>query len=121
MKRVAAIGAAMVLAGAVCFAEEASAQKPAEAPKAAAVERKAGVSAAQEEMWKKAGCTDEEIAKLKELQKQFMEARKNKDQEKAKQIREEMDKIMTPERKAKLRELRAEMKPKAKDAETTKK
>ncbi|MGC8740224.1 MAG: hypothetical protein ACP5UB_02060 [Candidatus Sumerlaeaceae bacterium] len=122
MKRVMAITAAMALTVGVCIAGEAKIEKPAKAEKSATAspDRKRAWGAAQEEMWKKAGCSDEEIAKLKELQQQFIEARKAKDEQKVKQIREEMDKILTPERKAKISEMRAAAKPKAKDSQTTK-
>lgn len=124
MKRVAAIAAALMVVSGISFAEEkAAAEKSPEKPVAVAQEAKAKPdrTAMLEQMWKQAGCTDEEVAKLKELHQQMMEARKEKNMEKAKEIQAEMDKIMTPERKAKVREMRSAMKPAKKDAETTKK
>ncbi|MCX7625785.1 MAG: hypothetical protein N2Z21_06200 [Candidatus Sumerlaeaceae bacterium] len=124
MKRVAAIAAALMVVSGLSFAEEkVAAEKQAEKPAAVASEAKGKPdrTARLEQMWKEAGCSDQEIAKLKELHQQMMEARKDKNMDKAKEIQAEMDKIMTPERKAKLREMRGAMKPEKKDGETTKK
>lgn len=126
MKRVVAVAAAMVLAASVCFAEEAKPAGEKAAPKPevksqAKPARPAG--AAQEEMWKAAGCSEEEIAKLKELRDQLKEARKAKDEAKVKEIQGEIDKIMTPERRNKVRQIFMERRAKAiqsKDATTTK-
>jgi Spy/CpxP family protein refolding chaperone len=118
MKRVAAIAAALMVVSGLTFAEEkAAAEKPAETTAAVtqAPKGQADRAAAQEQMWKQAGLSDEEIAKMKELRQQFFEARKAKDMAKMKEIQAEMDKIMTPERKEKIRAMR----PAKKDNKTT--
>jgi hypothetical protein len=129
MKRVAAIAVALAVVAGVSFAQQ-EANQQAEKPKKEAVAgqqgkemARPGRAAAMEQAWKDAGCSDEEIAKLKDLHKQWIEARKAKDQAKADQAKAEIDKIFTPERQAKLKEARKAMREKAakaKDAETTK-
>ena len=58
-----------------------------------------------QEVYKEAGLSDEEIAKLKELDEKMVEARQAKDQAKMKELREERMKILSPEKQAKIREI----------------
>ncbi len=140
MKRVAAVALALMTVAGLSVAKEkkseatakgevatVKAQEVKETTAAAKLQKRGAepgkpFAARMVESWKAAGCSDEEVAKLQELFAQRAEASKAKDQAKVKEINDEINKILTPERRAKMREQRraaAPMKPAQENESTT--
>jgi Spy/CpxP family protein refolding chaperone len=100
--------------------------KPEEGNAHVAAEKAKGGRADMEALYKEAGVSDEQIAKLKDVSEKLKEARKAKDGDKVKELVEARKSILTAEQQEKVKELMkekglgaGEKKAKDKDKETS--